>query len=358
MSKRRARERAAQRRAKAREVHAPYIVNPAYDWIFFLLPPSVALLLGLAISNTWLTQGTLQLWQYEAKPSHFLIQIFTYAHLVLVFFRSHGNPNIFREFPLRFTLVPLLLWGAMLQWTWVFVSVLVLVVFWDVYHSSLQTFGFARLYDRQAGNDPQVGRRLDWWLNLLLYAGPMVGGATMLGHFSVFEYYEWVGADFFTRIPAQMESHQAYFTWGLLGLGSAYLAFYVGAYARLRTQGYQVPFQKVFLLSTTGACSLVCWGFNSFGEAFFVMNFFHALQYFGLVWWSEKSHIQRAFRLPNTTWGKPAAFALFIALPVAYGVAAEMVPTEIVWAWALILVISILHFWYDGFIWSVRKKQI
>jgi hypothetical protein len=55
----------------------------------------------------------------------------------------------------------------------------VLATFWDVYHSALQTFGFARIYDRKAGNDPMVGRRLDWHLNQLLYAGrraPSTGG--------------------------------------------------------------------------------------------------------------------------------------------------------------------------------------
>jgi hypothetical protein len=26
--------------------------------------------------------------------------------------------------------------------------------------------------------------------------------------------------------------------------------------------------------------------------------------------------------------------------------------------WAITLVVSILHFWYDGFIWSVRARRI
>jgi hypothetical protein len=48
---------------------------------------------------------------------------------------------------------------------------------------------------------------------------------------------------------------------------------------------------------------------------------------------------------------------VFVAAAMAYGV----------WATAfasaglmmnLVLVVSIMHFWYDGFIWSVRRKQI
>ena len=37
---------------------------------------------------------------------HVFVMSFTAAHLVLVYFRSHANPRIFRTFPFRFTVVP------------------------------------------------------------------------------------------------------------------------------------------------------------------------------------------------------------------------------------------------------------
>ncbi len=95
-----------------------------------------------------------------------------------VFFRSHLNPTIFKRHPFRFIAAPLLLYGAMMLSVEVMIIATVLVVFWDVYHSGLQTFGLARIYDRNCGNDPAVGRRLDYWLNHLLYAGPILGGAS------------------------------------------------------------------------------------------------------------------------------------------------------------------------------------
>ena len=55
----------------------------------------------------------------------------------------------------------------MITSSWVMVSVSVLATFWDVYHSALQTFGFARIYDRKLGNDPTVGRRLDFLMQEL-----------------------------------------------------------------------------------------------------------------------------------------------------------------------------------------------
>jgi hypothetical protein len=26
--------------------------------------------------------------------------------------------------------------------------------------------------------------------------------------------------------------------------------------------------------------------------------------------------------------------------------------------WAITIVVSLMHFWYDGFVWSVRRREI
>ena len=53
----------------------------------------------------------------------------------------------------------------------------------------MQTFGFARIYDRKVGDDALAGRRLDWALNQLLYASPILAGTTMMAHVEDFEEY-------------------------------------------------------------------------------------------------------------------------------------------------------------------------
>ena len=201
--------------------------------------------------------------------SGLLIGIFIHAHLVLVFFRSHGNTAIRQLHPYRFLLVPILLYLAMVSSPLVLITVSVLATFWDVYHSALQTFGFARIYDRKAGNDPMVGRRLDWHLNQLLYACPILAGATMMDHIEDFSDFDQVGATLFTSIPGFMASNQGFFTWAVLISGSVFLLYYMWAQMRLQQQGHAVSMQKVYLLVSTGAVSIYTWGFNTFGEAFF-----------------------------------------------------------------------------------------
>lgn len=338
----------------ARGTRGRFIAGPIYDLLFFIGSPLLALVLGIAIADSPLRTTDVDLFGHEGTPASIFIGSFIMAHLGLVFFRSHGNQAIFRQYPLRFTLAPLALFVGICLSDWVLVCTSVIATWWDVYHSSLQTFGLGRIYDMRAGNDPRVGRRLDYLLNVLLYAGPILAGATLFDHVEDFDEFERVGSVFFTSIPAQVEGFTGALTWGVLGIGVPFLAYYVLTYAGLRRRGYQVSMQKVALYTITGLCSIVCWGFNSFGEAFFIMNFFHALQYFALVWWMERDNLSRVLRVKS----RALVFAIFVGLGAAYGVWAEMVDPDTRWALAFVSVVSIMHFWYDGFIWSVRKKQV
>ncbi|MCB9703883.1 MAG: hypothetical protein H6711_18445 [Myxococcales bacterium] len=346
-----------------------FIAGPIYDGLCFIGSPALAMILGFAIAGSPLRTTNVSLWGHAGTPASIFIGAFIMAHLGLVFFRSHANASIFRLYPLRFTLAPIALFVGICLSNWVMVCTSVIATWWDVYHSSLQTFGIGRIYDMKAGNGPQVGRRLDYLLNILLYAGPILAGATLFDHVNDFDEFETVDAAFFTAIPAQVEGITSYLTWAVIGIGVPFLAYYVASYLRFARQGYRVSPQKVALLVNTGLCSIFVWGFNPFGEAFFIMNFFHALQYFALVWWIERDNLTRVM---HTRW-RGLTLALFLGLAAAYGLWAEVLdagdlpdPGEVSvgeailgrWGIAVVSVVSIMHFWYDGFIWSVRKKQV
>jgi len=336
-----------------------FVFGPLGDFFLLIGAPLLALLAGVLVAETAPSQYSFMMGQSPNRVAHLLMFIFTMAHLSAVFFRSHGNPKIFKIYPLRFTLVPVLLFAAMCVSEWFLVSVIVLGVWWDVYHSSAQTFGLCRIYDMKRGNSPEAGRRLDFWLNILLYCGPILAGVTLFDHLHSFDSYQRVGATFYTALPAIAESYQPYVRWVMLAVGVPFLAYYVFAYARLARNGYKISPQKTALLASTGFVSIVTWGFNSFGEAFFIMNFFHALQYFAIVWWSEKKNIQRLFGYEEVKNGARKAFLLFLAVPLLFGAVASLAGS---WNVQILLniqiVVSIMHFWYDGFIWSVRKKQV
>jgi hypothetical protein len=335
-----------------------YIVGPFFDHFFFILSPVLALGVGgaAAVSGAWdlrlfarTPSGTLM---HVAWPM-FLSTAFTHAHLVIVFFRSHVNRDIFRRYPVRFVVAPAVLLAAALLSQWAFVILSVLTVWWDVYHSSLQTFGLGRLYDKRAGNDLDMGRRADYFLNLVLYTGPVLAGVNLAEHLKSFAKFEQVGSAFLASFGTVILSRQNELRGVVLAAGGAFLAGYLWHCTRLAKAGYRFPRPKLVLYLSTGICSVLAWGFCAPAAAFLIMNFFHAWQYFAIVWWSEKSRIQAFFRS-----GPRAAFVIFVAVAFAYGVWRASRPADLVVFLAVANVVSILHFWYDGFIWSVRRGDV
>ena len=353
---------------KGREPSSGFIAGPIADSVFLIGAPLVAVLVFLPfkeipIMNYPLPTGA-TVFKANTLTTAF-IGIVIYSHLFIVFFRSHLDLQIFKLHPIRFTVVPVGLFVSVYLSTWALAAVLVLAVWWDVYHSALQTFGIGRIYDMKKGNDPLAGRQLDRIFNLLLYAGPILGGSSLMLHLMIHQRdlkdVPGLEAAVFEWIPASAE-YSPYLALPLLGLGIPFCIFYLYSYWRLHQRGYRVSFQKTALLAILALVSIACWGFNSFGEAFFVMNFFHAWQYFFIVWHTERKNMTSTFKLSRFSFGPQIALALFLFIGVGYGVwshvdwpAFQFSKRTMI---SLLLVISIMHFWYDGFIWSVRKGQV
>lgn len=337
-----------------------YIVSRRYDWAFFLLPPLIALTLGICISASP-THSTFLLGTESVSGTGLFIGVLIHAHLVAVLLRSHGNASIRHRHPVAFFVVPVVLLIALVASPWFAVLSVAVATFWDVWHSGAQTFGFARIYERNAGNPCSVMRRWDFALNQLLYAGPIVAGATLMDHVSVFEEF----GDFddflalaFARTPGAAEAHANVLSAVVLIAGTCFLIAYLVVAWQQARRGHPPPWQKVVLLVVTGACSIYTWGLNSWGEAFFIMNFFHAVQYLALVWAIEGGRASRLLRLHRWRHGRALTGVTLLLAALGYGVAVELVGAEGGLFWAVTMVVSLMHFWYDAFIWSVRRADV
>ena len=342
-----------------------YIISPVSDILFIIGAPLLAVLISLPLfaipksACMWTVLGQ------SRDIRHLFLLVFSEAHLVLVFFRSHGNEKIFRTYPLQFTLVPIVLLVSMTYSPYVFGIVGIVGVWWDVYHSSLQTFGFGRIYDAKQKNSPTAGRRLDYWMNLLLYTGPVLAGTNFVEHMnftraklSIFEVDDSSFGELLYRSgPEFLILHQNYLTLSIIGIGIPFLVYYLYSYYRLQQQGYHVSWQKVCLYLITGSVSVYGWGFHSFFNAYWVMNFFHAVQYFAIVISTEKQNLSRLFRVDRFPYGAVIAGFWVVVLCFLYGWWGQYQATG-TWMASLFVTTSIMHFWYDGFIWSVKKRQV
>jgi len=342
-----------------------YIIGPVCDSIFIIGAPILAVLVVIPLSIPSRSSFDYSLHGVTYDLRQVFIGAFIAAHLVLVFFRSHINAEVFRRHRFRFTVVPAaLLIGTALS-PWILGLVGVVTVWWDVYHSSLQTFGFCRIYDAKQRNNPAAGRRLDYWMNLFLYTGPILAGVHFMDHVrtsrSQLTFLMADRGDLSTllleKIPGYLEQNQTYLSMAVLAVGLPFLIYYLVSYYRLYREGYHVSWQKVSLLCATGSVSIYAWGFTRILDAFFVMNFFHALQYFAIVWFTEQKNMTRAFRLNRFSFGKGLALSWIVILCFLYGLWIEHHVTG-TWGTGLGLTVAIMHFWYDGFIWSVSKKHV
>ncbi len=147
--------------------------------------------------------------------------------------------------------------------------------------------------------------------------------------------------------------HAGLMTKATLVFGTIFIAYDVFAYHRLWRQGYAISWQKVALLTSTAICSLWAWGFNTFGTAFMIMHLFHAVQYYGLGG-SPSATTSPAVGLADRTWGASATFAGVVLLTLVCGLCVLGLGTMD----AVVqvgLVVSLMHYWYNGFLWTGAK---
>ena len=337
-----------------------FIVGKLYDWIWFVGAPTIGLIVAFALLYTGLAD-------FEIKTSKFVsyslfevvIGTFLTGHLFLVFFRSHANTVIFKLHPARFVLVPILLLAYMNFTSNGVIIVTIIALIWDAHHSAAQTFGLGRIYDVRVGNDPKVGRKLDLMLNWIIWLGPILAGASLSSHIETFADVVMPTGMMSRDLPANIYGHRSDITKGVFLIGIPFTLYYLFAYWRLHQRGYVISFNKVILYATTAIISIFSWGFNTLGEAYFVMNFFHAWQYFAIVWAFEKKNITKIFLMSNIRHGTRISLFLFVCVGFSYGIWGtfnELSNGD--FANSILLTVSILHFWYDGFIWSVQKRQV
>lgn len=283
------------------------------------------------------------------------VSVLTFAHLIAVVPRAYLNREVFEANRLRLTIVPVLLIAALTMSPALLVTGGVLAVFWDVHHSAMQTFGLGRIYDMKAGNGALVLRRADLRLNWALYVGPIAAGASLMEHLVSLEGLRPLGWETLASLPSLAQSRLT----GIAALALAAWLMVVGwavwDYRAAIRQGYRLPVHKVALLGSTALVSIAAWGFAPPVAAFAIINLFHAVQYFALVWLKEGSRMSAASgRIGRLRWG---ALALFLSLCLGFGLAYQY-GRNLAWFAGLFVACSLLHFWYDSFVWSVRKKQV
>lgn len=338
------------------------VVSFWFDACFFWGAPILAYVLAWGIRSGIMPNPIVQIGSQINPFWEIWVMVFmTQSHLFIVVFRAYFNPQIFGAYRKRLIWTPILIFLACMVSKWALVSLVVINTWWDAYHSSLQTFGIGRLFDRAYKNDVLIARCWDFGLALVAYMGPLLGGVLFMDHVWKFENFRSLNSVFFTSIPVFVGGFSGFISQVVIAFGSLYICLYLLKYIQLYRNGYVIPWQKVMLYLSTAGVSLSAWGFNSFGMAFIIVNFFHAWQYFGIMIWAEKENLVKTFRLSGLPKARVFAILLFLLIAILFGFwVIYFVPVGNAGRIGVstLITVGVIHFYFDSFIWSVRKKEI
>src|SRR5213595_705219 len=274
--------------------------------------------------------------------------------------RAYGDRALFDRFKWRFILAPLfLLVVCTAFFWWDLKGILLVVFFWGVWHGLMQTYGFCRIYDAKTGTFDALTRRLDFAMCVIWFATAVALSTYRLS--DTLDTYYMCGGPF---IPPSFIQHGQQLI--LLAAIAVSLLFLVH-FLRTWIAGSRPNPVKLGLLVTSIAFWWYCNNLVSnilVGIALFEV--FHDVQYLSLVWIYNRNRVEKnsniggfmrfVFRRSGSLVG------LYVGLVFAYGslsfINAHLgIDTVKRILTGVVTASTLLHFYYDGFIWKVRERS-
>jgi hypothetical protein len=352
-----------------------WILNPLQDSLFIIAAPLLALGLALA-SFIWLGAA--------AATGAILVThvVFTVAHHLPTFIRVYGDVELFRRYRWSFLLAPVVpLTFALGTLAWInasglpletFLYLYIMLALWDPWHFLRQHYGFMRIYDRHNTAPRKLAARMDlilcvtWFVFIMLASGEWLAG--MLEDLN-----GRVQVPLAMVLPLGVLSGLTVLARDVAVLATAAYMVYLFICWR---RGWFVSLPKIALAAITFAVMYVAYAPNawmasvapewSFKVGFAAIGIVHMTQYLAIVWRYNRglarSEVKARggwFRGIHARGGLWLA-ALYVLVCLAYGSGLTQVHDNR-WLMSVLLAIgftsTLLHYYFDGFIWKVRHAQ-
>jgi hypothetical protein len=321
-----------------------YIASPLFDWVFLIGSPVLAAAVVLTAARFVPADGV----------EHYVLAYMALGHHVPTFLRAYGDPDEFARNRFQLVAVPLCVAPLVLWLTIVDARLLTLIFVWDQYHFIRQHYGFMRIYNVKAGLRSDTDARIDQWLCFSCFVA-------ILAHS---DFYGYMYADSFYNLGI------AFPDWLVKGLetGSLAVAITVGVLylARLQlrfAQGVPIAWLKLVLFATSlgvwwYAYVVLSHGFLSYA----ISSLFHCLQYDAFAWYYNRAKARslaptrgnalfRHIHEGRHAW-------LYVAAILSYGIFSTVGrEVSLVPILALNTTTGLLHYYFDSFIWRVRRSE-
>jgi Flp pilus assembly protein TadD len=346
-----------------------WMVSVRWDMAFIIASP-------LAIIPTlWVLAHT------AFTPERLAIPVFAFAtlgHHLPGYMRAYGDRQLFERFRLRFVVVPPLLFGGVLFLVQPSLfgvgfappsSLQLLMVIWGAWHGLMQIYGFMRIYDAKQGIGHGLSQRLDLAVCFAIFVGGFL--------FSDARTYALMNLVWTTGIPTFSAET---LTWvrllaglAIAGLGVVYLLNLLVE----RRRGRRMGGVKLALAAATGGIYTFSGLITTnilLGAAIF--EIFHAIQYLAIVWYFNRrleSRVGDDFGLLRFLFrDRWSSLVLYLVLITAFGAiflvmgtprygpivtSGAATDTLYILFSAFFVTSSLLHYYYDGFIWKLHDRD-
>jgi Flp pilus assembly protein TadD len=328
----------------------PWILSSWRDLVLYVATPLLLVPIFAVAQARW-----------SAQDIYVFVAAFgAMGHHLPGMIRAYGDRALFTRFRWRFLIAPVFLVATCVSFYWWDLKGIILVVFfWGVWHGMMQTYGFCRIYDAKMGSFAALTRRLDfatcgiWFATAVLLSTPRMT--------DTLDVYYASGGPYIA--PGLLGGVQGTMVLAAIAVSILFLANFVWMWI----QGKRPNPVKLALLIT----SVAFWWYCNNGVAnilagIALFEVFHDVQYLSLVWIYNRNRVEKdstiggfmrfVFRRSGSLVG------LYIGLVFAYGSLAyfnsrlEIETIKRVLT-GVVAASSLLHFYYDGFIWKVREKS-
>jgi tetratricopeptide (TPR) repeat protein len=274
--------------------------------------------------------------------------------------RAYGDRDLFARFKWRFILSPLFLLTVCIAFTvyeWKGLTVVVLI--WGFWHSFMQVYGFVRIYDAKVKSFAWITARLDWLLCFFWFGAGLVFSPGRMGH--LFETYYAAGGPTFS--PGAFHAFQ--WIWAAL-TGLVTVGFFLNLAASWRSGQAPSPIKLVLLVTSIAFWWYAMVGIHNIILGVAMFEIFHDVQYLAIVWFFNRQRIEKGARVDSFTRflfrRNGMLIGVYVGLVFSYGylsflpetLARETLKDALT---GFLIASTLLHFYYDGFIWKVRERS-
>ena len=153
--------------AKSQNQKKLWILGSWQDLLLFVATPALILPLAFGVQAYWTTEQIIL----------FVAAFGQLGHHLPGMMRAYGDRDLFNRYKSRFIVAPILLLAICIPAMMANMQAVVLVAaVWGIWHASMQTYGFLRIYDAKVASFAAATRRLDlpmclsWFATAVLFS--------------------------------------------------------------------------------------------------------------------------------------------------------------------------------------------